>query len=307
MTDPLHILWYAIDAEECMFSADDVASSDGLTALQSLGILKQPENAIQISCPNCADRHVADIMTRKGPSETIIYYIQCPDSLYVEIPATLLAQWTINFDRLAQLLYDELKLSGHAHEVVPGRLWRLGKSKWQGADRTFYFWRGPTWDDARQIAVKIGGTGRPVILVADRAPANNVWVGKARPVVSLASVAALEGIELKIDAVQVAALVNEVDIAESEPKATTKLQKQVRAIIKDEATDEILVAAYIKHHSYRDAAIALSAERGVPVSKDQVGRAVNRAGGIRAVLRTVSSESVQRGVASHRRDKPRQS
>lgn len=44
-------------------------------------------------------------------------------------------------------------------------------------------------------------------------------------------------------------------------------------------------------------------QAGREVSKDQVHRALKRAGGAAAVLDAEDSDSIQRGVASHRRDR----
>ncbi len=81
------------------------------------------------------------------------------------------------------------------------------------------------------------------------------------------------------------------------------IRQQVKAEAKSSLNDDVLVAAYRQFGSMRKAAESLSKETGQQFSKDQVQRAVLRAGGVQTVLRTESSDSVQRTVASQSRDR----
>ena len=81
------------------------------------------------------------------------------------------------------------------------------------------------------------------------------------------------------------------------------IRQQVKAEGKTNLTDDILVAAYRQCGSMRAAAKFLTKETGKTVSKDKVHRAVNRSGGVQAVRRAEDSDSIQRTVASQRRDR----
>ncbi len=89
----------------------------------------------------------------------------------------------------------------------------------------------------------------------------------------------------------------------SEKQLKLMIRQQVKAEEKTRLTDDIYVAAYRQEDSYRKAAAYLSQEADTEVSKDQVYRAVNRSGGVQAVLKTEDSDSIQRTVASQGRDR----
>jgi len=81
------------------------------------------------------------------------------------------------------------------------------------------------------------------------------------------------------------------------------IRRQVKAEGKTSLADGVFVQAYRYCGSVREAAAFLSRQTGQEVSKDQVQRALKRAGGAVAMLNAEDSDSVERGVASHRRDR----
>lgn len=81
------------------------------------------------------------------------------------------------------------------------------------------------------------------------------------------------------------------------------IRQQIKAEQKTNLTDDIYQQAYRQCGSVRAAANFLSEQTGQDITKDQVHRALQRAGGAAAVLNAQSSNSIQRTVASHRRDK----
>jgi len=81
------------------------------------------------------------------------------------------------------------------------------------------------------------------------------------------------------------------------------IRRQVKAEGKTSLADGVFVQAYRYCGSVREAAAFLSRQTGQEVSKDQVQRALTRAGGAAAVLDAVDSDSIQHGVASQRRDR----
>lgn len=81
------------------------------------------------------------------------------------------------------------------------------------------------------------------------------------------------------------------------------IRQQQKAEGKTSLTDDVLVEAYRRLGSVRAAATALTKQLSRRVTKDQVHRAVARAGGIGVVLDGVDSASIQRRVASQPRDR----
>ena len=81
------------------------------------------------------------------------------------------------------------------------------------------------------------------------------------------------------------------------------IRRQVKAEGKTSLTDGVFLQAYRHCGSVREAASLLTRQTGREVSKDQVQRTLKRAGGAVAMLNAEDSDSVERGVASHRRDR----
>ncbi|MCX5671750.1 MAG: hypothetical protein NTU94_10575 [Planctomycetota bacterium] len=251
-----------------------------------------------------------EVVPQTGPDGHTRFFIPCPESLRVEVPETLLLQWTVDFDALAVALAKALALRGHPKTIVPGRLWRLGKTPWQGANREVLFARGLGWPDGLTVTCHVGPNGRPIILVADQTPPDAVWAGRPPATIVLAQVAALGENGIEIDAVDVAARVNEADqrvatvmglpVTGAEQKLA--IRQQLKAEVRTHLEDDVLVASYKECGSYRKAADALTQQLGRKITKDKIGRAVLRAGGPDEVVQTADSPSVQRSVASQRRD-----
>ena len=91
----------------------------------------------------------------------------------------------------------------------------------------------------------------------------------------------------------------------SQPLDTEKLRRLIRRQLKAERqtalSDDLLIAAYKQHGSYRKAAAALIAQ-GLRTNRWAIERAVRRIGGPLAVCRGESSSSITRAFVSHRCD-----
>jgi len=312
MTDPLALFWTSIEAETPLFTATDLRRwpADTADRLIGLGLLRLTTSATHVACPACDQGHVEEVIPCQGDDGNMRFFIRCPEALRVEVPGDLLRQWAVDFDALAAALAKALALKGHPKTIVPGRLWRLGKTPWQGANREVLLARGLGWPDGRTVTCHVGPNGRPVVLVPEQALTDAVWSGRPPAIVALGQVATLGESGLEVDAADLAARVNEADqriatvmalpITPAEQKDA--IRRQVKAEMKTQLEDDAFAAAYREFGSYRDAADALTRQLGRKVSKDKVRRAVLRAGGLREVARIDDTASVHRSVASQRRD-----
>lgn len=312
MSDPLEVIWSCFDAPSVAFAAEEIARwpAGALERLVAVGVICDAEPAQHTACPHCPDHHVEEVLYRAAPNG-VRYFIPCPETLRVDVPAQLLRRWTIDFDAVARKASSAIVESGRCTLIVAGRLWRLGRVKWQGSHRDVVLVRGLMWPDGAQLIPRIDGTGRAIVVVADRVPPRQFWPDLPPPVVALSAISRLSDAAIVIDPADIVATVLEVDAANRQVRPlalTPKQQKQVfrsaaADVLKSAVKDEDFVSAYRQHGSYRKAAKALSERLGVTVSKDAVKRAVESAGGIEAVKADDSSESVQRTVASQRRDR----
>ena len=313
MTDPLELLWVCLETDGPLLTAADLRHwPDGMVErLMTLKLLERAENSTHLVCPSCDCGHVEEVMSQRGRDGKVRFFVRCPDALKVEVPEASLCQWTIGFEALVLSLAEALTLKGRPTVVVPDRLWRLGKASWQGAYREVLLIRGLAWPDARDVARHVGLNGRPIVLVADRAPMTNLWFGKPPAVVALSQLVTVDDHGLQVDAADLAARVNEADqyaatlmaIPVTAAEHKQEISRQVQAAMKHQLEGDVLVAAYEQCGSYREAAVYLTQHLKRPITKDKVYRAVQRRGGINAVARTEDSASVTRTVASHRRDR----
>jgi len=310
MTDPVDVFWASLESDPVLFTTADLSRwPEKLTErLLGLKLLRPTDNATHVVSPGCDEGHVEEVTSHTGRDGVSRFFVRCPQALRAEVPEDLLRQWTVDFAVLVRLLSQALDARGRPKQLDIGRLWRIGKAAWREARREVYFARGLAWPDGQRIAARIPSAGRPITLVADSVPPEHLWSDRAPPIVPLSRVASLDDGSFEMDLVDVAALVNEADMAARLTTAETLQEtpsKQLKKIIRQTQmtalTDEALVRAYVKHGSYRKAADALVAE-GHETDRWAVERAVKKFGGIEAVRRVADSQSIRRTVASQRRD-----
>jgi hypothetical protein len=145
--------------------------------------------------------------------------------------------------------------------LVSGRLWRLGRTKWSGTSRDVLLARGLTWSDAGRLLGAIGRTTRPIIIVASREPAPEIWSGRIPPVIPLSRFATFQDGRLELDHEGISAAIAEADSAAASRPTTFIVEQlkevvrhQVRALSRSQLQDEAFAEAYRREGSYRRAA-----------------------------------------------------
>ena len=281
----------------------------GLEHFRGLRLLRAAANGLMAPCPNCIDAHTETVTELEESDGRRRYFIPCPESLRVEVTADMCCGWQIDLEALANLVAASIGLHS-AKVVVPGRLWRLGRTKWQDGTRQVVFATRLTDDDASTVACHVGTHGRDIVLVPHHVPDERLWPQRIPPVIALSQVASCDAAGLVVDTTVMAEAVVEIDRLNSAKHAIGTdrtgqriVQRAVKAEIKSLVSDDALVAAYKQHGSYRKAAEALSAQTETKITKDVVRRAVERQGGIKEVMQEHDTPSVSRIVASHRRDR----
>ncbi len=312
MHDPWSLIWPHVDALDPLLSLEAFVpwSPVAFEGLLAAGWLCEAHNAETVTCPACGD-HAEEVLCFECPDGSPQFFIYCPENLRIPVAEERLRQWTVNFEVIAATVAMALCLSGRGAALEPGRLWRLGRTKWQGVARDVLFARGLHWSDGAGIARRIAHSTRPIVLVSDRIPPTSIWPGRVPPVVALAQVARSNDNQLEIDYDAVVAAIFEADDQCGQDAAPTLdterlkvlIRQQVKAEEKSQLSDDLLVAAYRQEGSVRKAAAFLAKQTGQMVTKDKVQAAVMRAGGAAAVARGDDSESVVRTVASQRRDR----
>ena len=312
MNETLSRLWACFDSYEPLFSAGEVASwTDGQAQwLRQRGVLCAAASTSRVACPCCASSHVEDVL-EVPDADPQRFFVPCPESITVELDPEALRQWTIDGDAVAALIGETLGLRGSPTPIQPGRVWRLGTTRWRQSARELLLARGLDAEDAARIAAHAGQAGRPIVLVSCQEPPPHIWPGRPPTCVALSRVMSQDATGLQADVVLLHDLVQKADDLQAQlelmpldPAGKKRvLRRQVQAAVASHQDDEVLVGAYRECSSYREAAKLLSERLKTKISKDKIKRAVDRAGGPVAVINGASSNSVVRAVASHRRDK----
>lgn len=282
-----------------------------LETLRQLGLVRQAAGGLYAPCPNCDEAHIEPVTIRQLPDATTRYFIRCPESMRVEVTAEMCVGWQVAGDGLATALGHAMDLKSKPRAMVPGRLWRLGRTPWKQTTREVVFATRLGDADAASIAAQIGVGGRAIVFVPRHAPDDRIWPDHVPAVVALSRVATLTPHGIQLDVAAVCEIVTDADaLAEArsalpvdpEVKKQT-VRRQVVAVLQSKDWDDILVAAYKQCGSYRKAAAALTRQTGNSISKDKVQRAVERRGGLAEIMSDSDTTSVARTVASQRRDR----
>lgn len=309
MTDPLAYIWELFDSPHLLLSHAEVQRwpPDVVAALMRLGFLREAPHIDHAACPSCADRHVEEVLCRPGANGGMRFFIPCPEALRVEIAADDLRRWMIDVDAVARGLSSAISPGGHCSQRVAARVWRVGAVPWQGVSREVFLARGLGWPDGGDIIPPIGGNGRAIVFVTGMAPPTQAWPELPPTVVQLSNTVQLQGGSITIALADICAMLQDTDAANEAvcavprtPRARNRqLRRNIRAELRSFVQDEEIRDAYLVHGDVRSTAKALD------ISKDKVSRALQKFGGAKAVAERRDSDSVQRTVASQRRDRKR--
>ncbi len=311
MSDALDYLWPLLEAKYPIVAAHVAAGwPAGVHEwLVDVGLLVRAEDAQRVLCPECHE-HFEEIIASGGPDESARLFVPCPKVLRARVPPEARWQWQVNLDGLVPKLALALGLTGRPAELLPRRVWRLGRTAWQGVRCDVLFTRGLRWEDAPGVRSTILRTQRPIVFVPQNKPDDDFWTRRVPPVLALSQVAPLGEQGLDVDRLEIVAAIQDAEVRQTDQLAVVTeeqlkllVRQQVKAEGKTSLTDDAFLQAYRHCGSVREAAAFLSRHTGREVSKDQVHRALKRAGGAAAVLNAEDSDSVERGVASQRRDR----
>ncbi len=311
--DLFRLLLVTADAPAALFDHTEVSCwpKGALDDLLKSHLVRPVQTGLTAPCPHCDDRHVetVTVVEPADDAERPRYFILCPESLKVEVTEEMCRGWTVDLDGLATVLASALAVSA-PKPVVPGRFWRLGRMPWRDTTREVVFAVRLADDDAEALMRHVGSGGRAVLFVPHRVPDPSRWPGRVPTVIPMHAVAAMTDDNVVLDPEAVLEAINEADrlaVAAGgvslDERGKKLVRGQVKAELKSNLTDDILVAAYQQHGSLDKAAAALSQQTETEISRDKVWRAVQRAQKAGILARTEDSGSVSRSVASQRRDR----
>jgi hypothetical protein len=160
--------------------------------LTSLWLLRSTANAAAVVCDACCGDHVEQVTYVESPPGTALRaYIRCPEAGRVPVPLERLRCWELNFRRLADLAASALATAGNVEEVIPARVWLLGRTTLAGRPLEVFLARGLPWPDAAGAigaAARLVASCSPVVLAAGALPPPGVWHGESPPILPLSAV-----------------------------------------------------------------------------------------------------------------------
>jgi len=193
--DPLDIIWRAADNPRPVFAAEDL---DGVppqirTRLTQLKILRPSATATYVVCDACFEHHVEKVTPIQYPDKTTRFFIRCPENGRVEVPRERLFQWTVDFGPILTSLATALSAKGSSTEIVPGRVWSLGRAALAGKSKPVWVARGLAWSDAEQLAQSIPKGRSPVLFYLGQAADDGLLGIPRESIIELRTVVHLDG------------------------------------------------------------------------------------------------------------------
>lgn len=215
MPDLLPLFWPLVDTPDPVFPGRIVAAwpAGSHEQLVELGILQAAGNAEFVLCPECFE-HEEEVIALEWPDGRVRLMIPCPEVLRVDVPPALLQQWAISISNLVAELARSLELSGEPLELVPERLWRLGRLNRVENLRDVLFARRAGASDADfQAAFSLAL--RPIVLFSGDVPPQGWWQSRMLPCTSVAQIATCHSDGIAIDREALLGLVSQAEETDS--------------------------------------------------------------------------------------------
>jgi hypothetical protein len=149
--------------------------------LASRGWLVRSTNETGMTCDGCEQACWVepDLRRRANGSPVLVHCCDGRGDIgLVELDATRLVTWRLDFAALASALAQSLGLLGAVRELVHGRAWRLGSRRAGGRQQQVFFAHGLTLADGLAVAQKalpeVPETNA-LLLVPARKPNPQIW------------------------------------------------------------------------------------------------------------------------------------
>jgi len=144
--------------------------------LVEAGILRPATHATSVVCDGCEEaclETVEFIEAEDGALRAVVICSVHEDMAPVPVPLERLQQWALDLDGLARAVSDLSGASGSAEEIVPGRLWGLGRAQFDRRGVDLFLALGAARQDAPTVfgqAGRVREVTMPVVLVPGEVP-----------------------------------------------------------------------------------------------------------------------------------------
>jgi len=200
--DPFDLIWRCADNPSPALVVEDMEAipRPDLDRLIELGLVKQTATAMHVTCDACTEGHVEEVVRIMYPDQVTRFFITCPESGRVEVPRERLLQWTVDYLPLFTALLSALSASPSVEEVLPGRVWNLGRVALAGKSRTIWAIRGLARPDAAQIVDVLPKGRSPVVFFLGQPLDDGLLQIPCESIIELRTVVTLRDDEIFVDA-----------------------------------------------------------------------------------------------------------
>lgn len=141
--EALDTFWDLAHLDNPVLSNDDLARFPApmRQALIGARLLKPSRTATSVGCDGCGEGQVGEVARFTYPDGQTRLFIVCPECGRVPVHPDRLRQWVPDYSALADLLTAALQAKGARQEIVPGRLWNLGRAALAGQSRPVWLVR----------------------------------------------------------------------------------------------------------------------------------------------------------------------
>ncbi len=205
MRDPLAVLWQRADLPSPVIDGDEALRWDDghLDRLVAAGLVRETRTTSAVMCDACDFGHVEDVVFIDTPADAgVRAYIRCPDNGRVRVPIDRLRQWEVDFNGMARALATAFNHDVIPEELVPSRVWFIGKAVFAARSRDVFLARGLSWADAAAVvgeASRLTTSGAPLVLVAGAVPSTLPWGTTAPPLLPVSAVLSLRDDQIALD------------------------------------------------------------------------------------------------------------
>lgn len=149
--ETLATFWDLAHLDNPVLTHDNLARfpADVRDALLGAGLIKPSGTATSVECDGCRQGHGGEVSRFTYPDGQTRLFIVCPECGRVPVHPDRLRRWAPDYSLVADLIAEALQANGAPQQIVPGRLWDLGRAPLAGQAR-------PVWlvcrldDEVRQ-------------------------------------------------------------------------------------------------------------------------------------------------------------
>jgi len=170
--DVLPNLLRAVDEDRPRLSGIAVSTwpTDWKNTVLDMGLITRAEVLTSAACECCPEAGYQDVEFVTDGNGRPIALLCCSFCGPYEIAIEPLQMWLVPWQPFLTAISQTLDITGPGREVVPNRVWRLGKGRWSGRSHLVYFMRSVHRRDSVSVLQQGAVPENAVVLTPRRQP-----------------------------------------------------------------------------------------------------------------------------------------